>query len=141
MDNERRQEPDWSTKLLSKMEEIRSECEEGHHETRNALGIIGEKLETLHVTQKANSKSISAHDRKIAVGESKDADSEKDRDKIFEMIGLDREKFRTGKAVGAVAPDSIKWIVGGVLGSLLILAIAFGAITTSDVTGVLGAGK
>jgi hypothetical protein len=146
--NERRDD----SKVLDKLEQIRRECEDGHKEsnaklaeTNTHLAIAAEKIASIETIQRDSLSAYREHDRMIAVHESRHNDFEKDKDQIFDMIGKDRKEFRGLKspamAAGAISPDSIKWIVAGVLGSIVLMLIAFGAITANDAKEVIGAAK
>lgn len=109
--------------------------------------VFSTKMESVEAQLRDIKETVIPIRTKIAVHEKDIGDMERDVQGLFKVVGETREKIRD--TVNAVTTDSgaikvtfwesenFKWLIGGGIALVVIVAIAFGALTAKDVKEVL----
>lgn len=117
---------------------------ENLNEMSRTHAVFSTKMESVEGQLKDIKETVIPIRTKIAVHDKDLGDMERDVQGLFKMVSDVKDKFRDAVVTssGAVKvtfweSENFKWLVGGGVALIVIVAIAFGALTAQDVKEVL----
>ena len=111
------------------------------NEMTKAHVVLSTKMENVEGQLRDIKETVIPIRTSVAVHKKDLQDAERDIQSLFKMVGETRDKIRD--SVGGVAgatfweSENFKWLVGGGVALIVIVAIAFGALSPKDVKEVL----